>query len=144
MSGGSCVLAALLAAWFLLPTLVWQRWLQISTIPNDIHFVPKLIDVPLLVTSFATHQPWAWLPADGAWWFLSIAPGPSGELPAFPAYLALVAGASTAVIAWVRRTELRGVILAMAIALLFTGFFETRWSSWVWNAEPRLTLMQFP
>lgn len=142
--GLACVLGGLLAAWFLLPALEWQRWLRISTIPSDGHFYGKLLDVPGLLGGLGSIEPSGWFPRDGSWWFFSVAPGPQGELPAGPAYAATAVALAPAAPLLFRRSSRRGAIVALSLGACATAFLMTRWSTPLWQQADRLTLMQFP
>lgn len=138
------ILALGLSAWFVLPAVQWQGWLRLADLGSDSNFAPKLLDVPRLLLAPGRWTAADWFGAGGRRWFLSVAPGPFGELPAFPSYASLAGAAASVVVALASRSAGRRAVVALVAAACLSLWFATTWSSGFWQAFPRLTQLQFP
>jgi hypothetical protein len=142
------LLAAGLAAFFLLPAWQWQSFTHLALIPDDPAFYAKLLHPWALAQRHFAVAGWGWFAGGSSWWNFSVAPGALGEFgagPSTPAWLA--APVSLLLIrSWLRRgrADQAGFALALLAACLVSLLLITSLALPFWRAFAHLTLLQFP
>jgi len=140
------LLGGALAAFFLLPAILWQSWTKLALIPQDPAFFQKLLDVPALLQRHFAVPGWGWFGTEAGvgLWNFSVAPSRVGELGAGPSSLAWLA-LPAALIGWRRLPDrARAPAGALLVALAFSTLAMTTVSGPLWQVFPHLTLLQFP
>ncbi len=137
------LLAAGIAAFFLLPAWRWQASTHLALLGGDPAFLAKLLHPLALWRAQFALPGWGWFGAGSAWWNFSVAPSPAGEFGAGPSTLAWLA-VPVSLLLLRRQCRLRGLALALVIACLISVLLLTSLALPFWRAFPHLTLLQFP
>lgn len=137
------LLAAGLAAFFLLPAWQWQSYTHLALLRNDPAFYAKLLHPLDLGRDHFRLPAWGWFAPGSGWWNFSVAPSAVGELGAGPSSLGWLAVPAGLLLLWRAGAE-RGLAMALILAGLVSTMLMTTLASPIWRSFDHLTLLQFP
>lgn len=138
------LLAAGLAAFFLLPAWQWQSFTHLALIPDDPAFYAKLLHPWTLAQRHFAVTGWGWFAGGSSWWNFSVTPSAAGEFGAGPSTLAWLAMPASLLLVRRGRADLARLALALVVASLISVLLLTSLTLPFWRTFSHLTLLQFP